>query len=165
MFDPIPPLGILLKHKVRFVLIGGFASRLWGSNSITDDLDICYARDDKNLEALADALRELKARLRGAPPDVPFILDAKTLKAGDHFTFVTKFGSVDCLGTPQGSGGFPDLMRGAKEMLIGPLRISVASLEDVIQMKRTAGRPKDLVEVEVLAALREEIERERRTKR
>ena len=162
MFDPIPPLEVLLKHKVRFVLIGGFAGRLWGSNSITDDLDICYARDGKNLEALASALRELKARLRGAPPDVPFILDAKTLKAGDHFTFVTKFGSVDCLGTPQGSGGFPDLMRGAKEMLIGSLRISVASLEDVIQMKRAAGRPKDLVEVEVLAALREEIERQRR---
>jgi hypothetical protein len=56
-------------------------------------------------------------------------------------------------------------MRGAKEMLIGPLRVSVAALEDVIQMKRAAGRPKDLVEVEVLAALREEIERKRRDDR
>jgi hypothetical protein len=165
MFDPIPPLEVLLKHKVRFVLIGGFAGRLWGSNSVTDDLDICYARDDKNLEALAGALRELHARLRGAPPDLPFILDGKTLKAGDHFTFMTKFGSVACLGSPKGSAGFPDLMRGAKEMLIGPLRVSVAALEDVIQMKRAAGRPKDLVEVEVLAALREEIERKRRDDR
>lgn len=165
MFDPFPPLEVLLKHEVRFVLIGGFAGRLWGSNSITDDLDICYARDDKNLEALAAALRELDARLGGAPPDLPFILDARTLKAGDHFTFATRFGSLDCLGTPKGSGGYPDLMRGAKEMSIGPVRVFVAALEDVIQMKRAAGRPKDLVEVEILAALREEIERLRREKR
>ena len=61
MFDPIPPLEVLLKHKVRFVLIGGFAGRLWGSNTITNDLDICYARDRTNLEALAAALRELGA--------------------------------------------------------------------------------------------------------
>src|SRR4026207_1346089 len=127
MFDPIPPLEVLLKHRVRFVLIGGFAGRLWGSNSITDDLDICYARDDKNLEALAGALQELKARLRGSPSDVPFILDARTLKAGDHFTFVTTFGSVDCLGTPQGSGGFPALMRGAAGKPIGARRSSVGA--------------------------------------
>jgi len=165
MFEPIAALEVLLRHKVRFVLIGGYAGRLWGSNSITHDLDICYGRDDKNLEALAGALRELGARPRGAPPDIPFILDAKTLKAGDHFTFKTKFGSLDCLGTPAGSAGYPDLMRGSKEMVIDSLRVPVAALEDVIQMKRVAGRPKDLVEVEILAALREEIERARRKSR
>jgi hypothetical protein len=46
-------------------------------------------------------------------------------------------------------------------MVIDSLRVPVAALEDVIQMKRVAGRPKDLVEVEILAALREEIERAR----
>jgi hypothetical protein len=162
MFAPVSALAVLLRHKVRFVLIGGYAGRLWGSNSITDDLDICYARDDKNLEALAGALRELGARLRGAPPEIPSIFDAKTLKGGDHFTFRTKFGSLDCLGTPAGSAGYPDLVRGSKEMVIDSLRVPVAALEDVIQMKRVAGRPKDLVEVEILAALREEIERARR---
>lgn len=162
MFDPIRALEVLLEHKVRFVVIGGFAGRLWGSNSITNDLDLCYARDDKNLEALAAALRELHARLRGAPPDLPFLLDAKTLKAGDHFTFVTKYGGVECLGTPSGSAGFPDLARGAKEMAVGSIRVPVAALADIIRLKRVAGRPKDLVEVEVLAALQEEIERSRR---
>jgi len=160
-FDPIRVLETLAEHGVRFVVIGGFAGRFWGSNTVTNDLDICYARDRKNLEALAEALRELDARLRGAPEGLPFLLDAKTLEAGDHFTFSTNAGDLDCLGTPAGSRGFLDLVQGATEMVVDSVRVLVAALEDLIRLKRAAGRPKDLVEVEILAALREEIERAR----
>jgi hypothetical protein len=164
-FDPIPILRTLARHHVRFVLIGGFAGRLWGSNTVTNDLAICYARDRPNLEALASALRELGATLRGAPKDLPFLLDAQTLERGDHFTFETKFGDLDCLGTPAGSKGFQDLVDGSAEMVVDSVRVLVAALQDLIRLKRTAGRPKDLVEVEILAALREEIERKRREDR
>jgi hypothetical protein len=165
LFDPIPIFQTLSRHHVRFVLIGGFAGRLWGSNTITNDLDICYARDHPNLEALAAVLRELGATLRGAPKDLPFLLDAQTLERGDHFTFETRFGDLDCLGTPAGSKGFQDLVDGSTEMVVDSVRVLVASLQDLIRLKRTAGRPKDLVEVEILAALREEIERKRRADR
>ena len=161
-FDPIPQFQILSRRRVRFVLLGGFAGRLWGSNTITNDLDICYARDRPNLEALAEALQEMGATLRGTPKDVPFLLDAQTLERGDHFTFDTKFGDLDCLGIPAGSKGFQELVDGSTEMLVGSVRVQVASVHDLIRLKRAAGRPKDLVEVEILAALREEIERERR---
>jgi hypothetical protein len=162
MFDPIGALKALDRHGVRFVVIGGFAGRFWGSNSITNDLDICYARDRKNFEALAAALRELGARLRGAPPDIPFLLDAKTLEMGDHFTFETNVGALDCLGTPQGSQGYPDLIQGATVMDVEGIRVPVAALEDVMRLKRAAGRAKDRAELEILAALQEEIERKRR---
>ncbi len=165
LFNPIPVLQILSAHHVRFVLIGGFAGRLWGSSTITNDLDICYARDRANLEALAVALRQLGATLRGAPKDVPFSLDAQTLERGDHFTFETRFGDLECLGTPAGSKGFVELVDGSTEMVIDSVRILVAALQDLINLKRAAGRPKDLVEVEILAALREEIERNRREDR
>jgi hypothetical protein len=164
-FDPIPILQILSRRHVRFVLIGAFAGRLWGSNTITNDLDICYARDRPNLEALAAVLRELGATLRGAPKDLPFLLDAQTLERGDHFTFDTKFGDFDCLGTPAGSKGFQDLVDGSAEMVVDSVPVLVAALQDLIRLKRTAARPKDLVEVEILAALREEIERKRRDDR
>jgi hypothetical protein len=39
------------------------------------------------------------------------------------------------------------------------LTVSVASIDDLIRMKRAAGRPKDLIEVEVLAAVRDEAQR------
>ncbi len=160
-FNPIGALEILVGHGVRFVVVGGYAGRLWGSTTITNDLDICYARDRKNLEALAAALRELQATLRGAPADLPFQLDAETLKRGDHFTFSTKCGALDCLGTPQGSDGYLDLIKGATTMPIGSIEVSVVALEDLIRLKRAAGRLKDLVELEILGALREEIARAR----
>ena len=165
MFDPVAMLAALDRHGVRFVVIGGFAGRFWGSNSITNDLDICYARDRKNFEALAAALTELGARLRGAPRDIPFSVDAKTLEAGDHFTFETNLGALDCLGRPQGSQGYLDLIQGATVMDVDGVGVPVAALEDVMRLKSVAGRPKDRAELEILAALQEEIERARRAKR
>ena len=156
-FDPLQILSTLDHHHVRFVIIGGIAGRLWGSTTVTNDLDICYARDRANLEALAEALKELKAKLRGVDRDLPFITDARSLKMGDSFTFTTTAGSLDCLGTPAGSGGYEPLARTAEKMDVGGVDVLVASLEDLIQMKRAAGRPKDLIEVEILSAVREEL--------
>jgi hypothetical protein len=167
-FDPLRAIRTLNEHGVRFVLIGGFAGRLHGSPTVTNDLDLCHARDPANLEALAAALHALGARLRGAPDDVPFLLAAATLAAGDRFTFQTDAGALDCLGTPAGVAGFDRLARAAVRMDLDGLTVDVAAVEDLIVMKQAAGRPKDLIEVEVLGALRDEIEereRERRSRR
>lgn len=150
---------VLTRHRVRFVLIGGYAAIARGSPILTGDVDLCYARDEENLERLAAALRELRATLRGAPPDLPFQLDAKALKEGDHFTFSTSAGSLDCLGTPAGTQGFADLDRDASDIELEGMIVRVASVEDLIRMKRAAGRPKDMVGLEWLRALRDERER------
>jgi hypothetical protein len=157
-FDPLEALRTLLEHDVRFVLIGGYAAAIRGSPMITGDVDICYARDDENLERLAAALRPLDAALRGAPPDVPFRLDAPALRAGDHFTFATRAGPLDCLGTPAGTDGFADLDRGASDEDLDGITVRVASLEDLIRMKRAAGRPQDRIAIEWLTALRDELD-------
>lgn len=159
-FDPLAALGVLERNGVRYIVIGAIAGRLLGSPTVTRDLDICYARDDANLEALVSALQELHARLRGVHEDVPFILDARTLRAGDSLTFETDAGDLDLLGTPAGTHGYEELTRTAEELNLGALTIRVASIDALIQMKRAAGRPKDLIEVEVLAALRNEIDRQ-----
>jgi hypothetical protein len=150
---------VLAAHEVRFVLIGGLAGRLWGSPTVTNDLDLCYARDRGNLERLSAALVELQARLRGVEDEVPFRLDAETLAAGDSFTFVTDAGNLDVLATPVGTQGFDDLARAATEMDLGDVTVRVVDVEDLVRMKRAAGRAKDLIEAEVLAALREELGR------
>ena len=157
-FDPLLVLRILVEHGVRFVLIGGFAAAIRGSPVITGDVDMCYARRDENLERLAAALDELGAKLRGAPSDVAFQLDARTLREGDHFTFATNAGALDCLGTPAGTDGFADLDASATDEDLDGLVVRVASVDDLIRMKRAAGRPQDLIAVEWLAALRDELE-------
>ena len=159
-FDPLRLLKTLDRHGVRFVVIGGIGGRLWGSTTVTNVLDICYGRDRANLAALANALRDLKVKLRGVGADLKFIADARTLENGDHFTFTTLAGNLDCLGTSKGSGGYESLARNAEPMEVGGVIVSVAALPDLIAMKRAAGRPKDLIEVEILSAVRDEIERE-----
>ena len=158
-FDPLRTLRTLARHDVRYVVIGGVGARLHGSPSVTNDTDVCYRRSPENIERLAAALRQLHAELRGADRDAPFQLDATTLAAGDHFTFVTDAGNLDILGTPAGVEGFDALEREAKVFTIDGLAVPVASIDDLISMKRAAGRPKDLIEVEVLGALRDEIAR------
>ncbi len=157
-FNPLRILRTLDRHGVRFVVIGGIAGRLWGSTTVTNDLDICYGRDRVNLEALARALHALKAKLRGTDRDVPFTADARALELGDHFTFTTVAGNFDCLGTPTGSAGYESLARTATKIDAGGVSVLVAAIEDLILMKRAAGRPKDLIEVEILSAVRDEME-------
>jgi hypothetical protein len=157
-FDPIAGLGALVEDGVRFVLIGGFAAALRGSPMMTGDVDICPARERSNLDRLAEALRSLHARLRGAPADAPFLLDSRTLEAGDHFTFATDAGPIDSLGTPAGTDGFVDLDSSATDEDLDGLVVRVASLEDLIRMKRAADRPQDRIAVEWLSALRDELE-------
>lgn len=157
-FDPLRLLQELTDAGVRFVVIGAFAGRLLGSPTLTRDLDVCYARDRANLEALAGVLVRLHARLRGVDEDVPFRVDARALAAGDSFTLVTDAGDLDILGTPQGTTGYDDLARTATETDLDGFVVLVTSIDDLIRMKRAAGRPKDLIEVEVLGALRDEID-------
>jgi hypothetical protein len=163
-FDPEAILRVLLAHRVRFVLIGGVAARLAGSPVLTRDIDICYARDAENLAALVTALRDLRVRLRGPREEVPFRLDTRTLQLGDSFTFTSRLGDLDILATPTGTRGFDDLAANAESVRIGDADVLVASVDDLIRMKRAAGRPKDRATVEELAALREEIARRKQRK-
>lgn len=158
-FDPLRIFRALNEAGVRYVVIGAFAGRILGSPTLTRDLDICHARDRANVDQLAMVLRGLHAHLRGVGEPVPFILDGRTLAAGDAFTFSTDAGDLDILATPQGTAGYDDLSRTAMSTDIDGVRVQVASIDDLIRMKRAAGRPKDLVELEILGALREEIDR------
>lgn len=157
-FYPERVLRVLREHEVRFVVIGGLAATALGSPLVTYDTDICYERTPENLERLAAALRTLNARLRGAPEDVPFFLDAETLAKGDHFTFQTDAGSFDILGTPSGSDGYEALVRNAVEAELFGEGVLVSGLDDLIRMKRAAGRLKDLRALEELGGLRDELE-------
>lgn len=158
-FQPDEIVRLLHRHGVQYVVIGGLAAALHGSPTVTRDIDICYARDQANLERLADALGEVRARLRGAPDDLPFRLDARTLGRGDSFTFATDAGWLDILATPAGTHGYADLARTAETIEAFGETFLIAGIDDLIRMKRAAGRPKDRIELEVLGALREEIDR------
>jgi predicted nucleotidyltransferase len=146
----------LVRHGVDFVLIGGMAGIAHGSNYPSYDLDVVYARTRANVARLVTALAEIGVRLRGAPANLPFVLDAKTIENGANFTFVTPFGDLDVLGDVTGMRSFDDLATAAKERDVGGLPVRVASLGHLIAMKKAANRPKDRLMVEEYLVIADE---------
>ncbi len=146
----------LVRHGVDFVLVGGMAGISHGSNYPSYDLDVVYARDRDNVARLVEALREIGVRLRGAPADLPFLLDAKTIENGSNFTFVTPYGDFDILGHADGMPGYDELRTEAPMREILGLEVRVASIDHLIAMKRAANRPKDKLMVEEYIVLADE---------
>lgn len=164
-YRPGEMLEVLERRGVLYVVIGGFAAELRGSPYVTRDVDVTPARTRDNLGRLAEALKELDAKLRVPDLDypLPIALDDRTFDQGTTWTFVTKFGFLDVALLPDGTRGYEDLNRSAtKEQITDSLAISVASLADVIRSKEAAGREKDRA---VLPILRQVLERSRGAKR
>jgi hypothetical protein len=112
------PLKLLGRYRVDCVIIGGAAATLYGSTLFTNDLDVCYSRTQDNLERLASALGSVHAKLRNAPPDLPFILDSETLRRGLNFAFATNVGSLDLLGEVLGVGYYQDVVSGITKVQV-----------------------------------------------
>jgi len=158
-FRPKPLLHALDKHEVNFVVVGGLAGMVLGSSYPSFDLDVAYERSPENLERLAGALREVGATLRGAPSDLPYMLDAPTLKAGANFTFDTPYGPLDILGDIAGAPRYELLRADSVEGEIAGVAVRVASIDHLIAMKDAAGRTKDKLMATEYRVLADEIRR------
>ena len=144
--------------RVRYVLIGGLAMVLHGSAHVTQDGNIGYARDRENCALLAVILRGMNARLRNAPPGLPFILDAQMFRDTQNLTLDTDFAPFDLLGHISGVEDFESLYEPSILTEIEGVPVRIASLDDLIAMKRAMDRPKDrnhLLELEALRQLRD----------
>ena len=153
MTDFAKLLSALRSENVEFVVIGGIAVISHGHVRATLDLDICYARSPENLARLVRALAPFQPRLRGAPPELPFFWDERTLKNGLNFTLTTTAGDIDVLGEVTGLGGYGELAIRADVIDLYGGEVRILSLEDLIRSKAAAGRAKDLVDLEALRAL------------
>ena len=153
MKDVERQIRLIGEFQIECVFVGGVAATVHGSSFPTQDIDICYSRVRENLTRVVTALRAVNATLRGAPKDIPFILDEETLRRGLNFTFDTDVGKIDLLGEVQGVGFYTECLRDSIEVEMFGVRHRVLSLEKLIDAKRSAGRTKDLLALPELEAI------------
>ncbi len=157
VFHPREILRALAGHAVSYIVVGGVAVQAHGGQRLTQDLDIAVPSDRENYERLAAALSELDARVLGpegqrsvAPPS------AALLGSGDLWQLDSDHGLVDVIALPAALGSFDALRDRAHDVELGELVVAVAARSDLIAMKKAAGRPQDLEDVELLQSLDED---------
>jgi hypothetical protein len=152
-FDPYGILTALERHRVSYVLIGGFARIIHGTEDLTHGLDLAPSLRAENLRRLALALDGLEARLpNGEPP----VLD-RDLRTQPVLELRTDGGELKIVPEPAGTrGGYDDLRRAATREPIGRgLRPKVASIGDLARMLAALGREHDLPPLQQLRTLAE----------
>jgi predicted nucleotidyltransferase len=149
-------LPTLVQAGVEFILIGGVAGVVHGSARATYDVDLVYARSEKNFECLVHALAHHSPRLRDATPDLPFRWDARTIKSGLNFTLTTDLGDIDLFGEVANQKGYPELLPSSFEVEAFDVRFKCVDLPTLISLKVAAGRSKDREAIVELRALLED---------
>jgi hypothetical protein len=153
-FDARELFRALARREVEYVTIGGIAIQAHGGQRLTQDLDVAIAASTDNLARLADALIDLDARILG--PDgqrsrsVP---SAALLGSSDQWHLITPHGPLDVLTLPAHLGSFTDMRARAHEVVLGELTVPIAHRDDLLEMKRAAGRPQDLADIRLLETL------------
>jgi hypothetical protein len=135
-------LRVLDEYNVQAVITGGVAAIAHGADLVTQHLDTVPWPDEANLARLSAALRAMKAEVRSAG-EVPNLPDGEWLRSSRIWNFRTLWGDLDVLFAPAGAPDYEELVAASQlEHLGDGTEVRIASLDDLIAMKKAAGDPK-----------------------
>ena len=163
-FDPDAILRVLLDHGVEFIVIGGLAVQTHGHLRTTTDLDLVPAPDLLNLSRLSEALAALAASLLGGD-EAGDAGDPHLLRRAALVSLTTDHGRLDLLNVGLADGlprTYEELRGRAVEVDLDGRTVAVAGLDDLIRMKRVAGREVDLSDIGALTRSDEQLQDEAR---
>ena len=151
--DPYALLQALDRHHVTYVLIGGFARIVQGTEEMTYGLDFTPSLREQNLERLERALGELEARRTDGRE---LSLAPEPLASEPVYELETRYGKLKLVPEPAGTRGYDDLRRAAtREPLGRGVRPSVASVGDLARMLSALGDEKRIPQLMQLRRITE----------
>ena len=127
----------LLRHKVRFMVVGLSAAALQGAPVVTQDVDLWF--EDLGDPGIARALREV-----GGAYVPPSIINPPMFAGGSLELF-------DIVLRMDGLGSFKAEWANCVQISLGPQLLRVLRLDRILESKRAAGRDKDKLVLQVLA--------------
>jgi hypothetical protein len=150
----------LVERDVEFVIVGAFASTMYGMSLGTRDVDVCCPFTSRNLSKLQNALADLHPVHRLTPKRLPLQLTPEQCRGLKNLYLETDLGVLDCLGEVLGVGKFSAAKKQSVVIDLGFGKCRVLGLDALIKSKRAMDRPRDREAVEQLEAIRA---RQRRT--
>lgn len=138
----------LVDHKVKFVVIGGMAFPAYGYVRATYDIDIFFEPTKANVIRLKKALNYF-GYLGLEDLTLEQLIKNKTL-------FRQYPINTDIHPYVVGSN-FKEVWKSKKEVEIENVKVFVPSLDELISMKKAAGRKKDLADLEYLEEIKKQI--------
>ena len=160
MFDPVRICEVLNEERVRYIIVGGIATVMHGSSLPTQDIDLVPDRSDDNLECLVRALARLNVQIRTGDEPLKATIDEQFLRNSTFMlNLVSDFGDIDLAFQPSGPLlGYEGWKQDAIELSIAEgVTVWVAALNDVVDSKRAANRPKDQAALPYLESLRDQL--------
>ncbi len=157
LFEPI--FHALNRAEIRYIVVGGVAVVLHGFARLTGDLDLVVDLEPDPARKAIEALVALGLRPR-APVDPLGFADAelralwirdKGLRVFSMHDPRDPMREVDLF--VELPAPFPELWARARLVELGATRVRIACIDDLIAMKRRAGRPEDLTDIEALEAI------------
>jgi len=149
----------LAENDVEAIVVGLLAGVLQGAPVTTGDVDVVHRRTKENVARLLRVLADVDATYRHDPRGIR--PGESHLLGPGHQLLETRFGDLDCLGTIDDGKSYDDLLQQSVLVELGTgLSIRVLELSALIEVKRRAGRAKDLAVLPLLEATRDELERD-----
>ena len=147
-------LARLVKTKVRFVLIGGYACIVHGGTLSTIDVDVCCDFTPDNLLRLQQALVDLHPVHRMTPKRLPLSLTSENCQNLNNLYLDTDLGQLDCISVVQGLGSFSQVEKMCKIIETDGIQLNVLNRDALIQSKKAMDRPRDREAVRQLEAIK-----------
>jgi hypothetical protein len=152
----------LAEHDVEFIVVGMLAGVIQGAPLTTGDVDIVHRRTPENVQRLLEVLRRVNAVARH---DQRRLVPGEShLMGSGHILLESTFGDLDCLCTIDDGKGYEDLLGSTVRIELGDGLATLAlRLDALIEIKRRAGRPKDIAAIPVLESTWAELGRAPKT--
>lgn len=149
----------LNKKKVRYLIVGGIAVNLHGFPRVTGDLDIMLnLKDNKSVNGFVEVIKVL-----GFKPKIPVEVDdfaipskrkswieEKNMKVFSVYNPSQEIEHIDVL--IENLIDFDKAYKTREIVNAGNLKVPVVSIDDLIKLKKIAGRKRDEIDI---AALKE----------
>ena len=145
----------MVRAKVEFVIVGGFAAVAHGVSLLTEDVDICCPFNVETLLRLQQALAGLHPVHRLTLAQLPLELTPEICVGLKNLYLDTDYGQLDCLGEVKAIGGYKEVLEHSVlvELPFGSCRL--LGIEALIVAKEAMDRPRDRAAVIQLRAIKE----------